>query len=167
MIRIGIWERDEGIFRAVRRACEKSGGGFPYMVSGRYGAEFTSMELEIFAVSERSARECRARGGAKCACLLLPGEAGVLAKSVPAAQVVSYGASQRDTLTFSSREREHLTLAIRRSRLTARGEELEEQELVLPAGEGNDMGLLAASGILLLLGIPPQELPALLDGAFA
>ena len=93
--------------------------------------------------------------------MLLPGTAGPLARALNASQAVSYGTSPRDTLTFSSLEGDRLCLAVQRELVTLGGAVVEQQELVLPFSTGaSPLPFLAAAGTLLLLGVPPEELPA-------
>ena len=87
--------------------------------------------------------------------------AGPLARALNARQAVSYGTSPRDTLTFSSLEGDRLCLAVQRELVTLGGAVVEQQELVLPFSTGaSPLPFLAAAGTLLLLGVPPEELPA-------
>ena len=73
---------------------------------------------------------------------------------------MSYGTSPRDTLTFSSLEGDRLCLAVQRELVTLGGAVVEQQELVLPFSTGaSPLPFLAAAGTLLLLGVPPEELP--------
>ncbi|MFR0003612.1 MAG: hypothetical protein ACLRVR_08475 [Flavonifractor plautii] len=100
-------------------------------------------------------------GAVPCGTVLLPGTAGPLARALNARQAVSYGTSPRDTLTFSSLEGDRLCLAVQRELVTLGGAVVEQQELVLPFSTGaSPLPFLAAAGTLLLLGVPPEELPA-------
>ncbi|MFQ9916692.1 MAG: hypothetical protein ACLRWQ_10180 [Flavonifractor plautii] len=66
----------------------------------------------------------------------------------------------RDTLTFSSLEGT-VPVAVQRELVTLGGAVVEQQELVLPFSTGaSPLPFLAAAGTLLLLGVPPEELPA-------
>ena len=90
---------------------------------------------------------------------------GPLARALRASQAVSYGTSPRDTLTFSSLEGDRLCLAVQRELVTLEGAVVEQQELVLPFPTGaSPLPALAAAGVLLLAGVPPEELPARLGG---
>ena len=159
LVRIGIWERDEGIFRAVRAAVEAGNRPFPQMSSGRYLAEFVSMPLDLLALSPAAAEEGQITRGVRCRCLLLPGAAGPLAREIGAEYAVSYGTSPKDTLTFSSLEGDQICLALQRELVTVEGGVVEQQELVLPFPPGlSPLPYLAAVGVLLLSGIPAEEL---------
>ena len=136
-MRVGIWERDEGI----RTAVEAGLGELAAEVrAGRHPAELAGARLELLTVSPA---------------------AGPLARALNARQAVSYGTSPRDTLTFSSLEGDRLCLAVQRELVTLGGAVVEQQELVLPFSTGaSPLPFLAAAGTLLLLGVPPEELPA-------
>ena len=158
VIRVGIWERDEGIFRAVRGALEAGSRPFPQMLSGRYAAEFAAMNLDLLAVSPEAAARARPSAGVRCRCLLLPGTAGPLAREVAAEYAVSYGTSPKDTITLSSLEGGQICLALQRELVTLTGQVLEQQELVLPYPRGSTPEIvLATAGTLLLLGLPLGE----------
>lgn len=163
---IGIWEREEGICRAVRRAVEAMQQPRPRLVSGRYLAEFASMPLDLLAVSPAAGTEGRSGpGGIRCRALLLPGEAGPLARQVCAEYAVSYGTSPKDTLTFSSLEGERICLALQRELVTVEGSVVDRQELVLPfPPEMAPLSYLAAVGVLLLSGVPVEQLEKTLSG---
>ena len=108
-----------------------------------------------------AARGWAGAGAVPCGTVLLPGTAGPLARALNARQAVSYGTSPRDTLTFSSLEGDRLCLAVQRELVTLGGAVVEQQELVLPFSTGaSPLPFLAAAGTLLLLGVPPEELPA-------
>ena len=93
-----------------------------------------------------------------CRTLLIPGQSDV--PDLTAAQVVSYGFSPRDTLTFSSLGGGRLVLSLQRECMTLAGTRLERQELPVPDRGGVSL-TLAWAGTLLLAGVPPEELSAL------
>lgn len=156
-MRVGIWERDEGI----RTAVEAGLGELAAEVrAGRHPAELAGARLELLTVSP-AARGWAGAGAVPCGTVLLPGTAGPLARALNVRQAVSYGTSPRDTLTFSSLEGDRLCLAVQRELVTLGGAVVEQQELVLPFSTGaSPLPFLAAAGTLLLLGVPPEELPA-------
>ena len=159
MVHIGIGEKDEGIFRAVRGAWEGNGRPYPHMVSGRYLAEFETMRLDLLVVSPLAGEEQRPQGSARCRCLLLPGDAGPLGRQIESEYAVSYGTSPKDTLTFSSLEGDRASLALQRELVTLEGRVVEEQELVLPfSARFPPKTWLAAVGVLLLCGLEPETL---------
>lgn len=127
-MRVGIWERDEGI----RAAVEAGLGELAAEVrAGRHPAELAGARLELLTVSP-AARGWAGAGAVPCGTVLLPGTAGPLARALNARQAVSYGTSPRDTLTFSSLEGDRLCLAVQRELVTLGGAVVEQQELVLP-----------------------------------
>ncbi|MCI5498195.1 MAG: hypothetical protein MR419_01485 [Clostridiales bacterium] len=92
-----------------------------------------------------------------CRVLLLPGSLAHLAQAIPAAWVVSYGLSSRDTLTLSSLASPCLTL--QRELVTLSGDCLEPQEFPLPhRPQGSPLHLLAWAGVQLLLGTGGTEI---------
>lgn len=118
--------------------------------------------LDLLAISPR----WEAREGAPlptCRLLLLPGGRSTLVSRLRADCVMSYGTSQRDSLTLSSLEDHRLTLSIQRDLVTLTGGTVERQELSLSPNPGlPPLELLFRGGLLLLLGIPPEQLPDLL-----
>jgi len=94
----------------------------------------------------------------RCGVLLVPGDAGRAIRTIRAASAVSYGASNRDSLTVSSREQTRIMAAIQRSLVTVDGDTVECQEFALELAPGRDeMSALAVVGALILLGISPEE----------
>lgn len=155
----GVWEEREGITRAVQAGILRVGGR---LTAGRHPAELAGRQLDLLAVSP-DARGWAGAGAIVCRTVLLPGTTGTLARHLRAEQAVSYGASPRDTITFSSLEGNRLCLALQRELVTLSGGVVEQQELVVPCPPGSfPLSTLAAAGVLLLAGIPPEELPELL-----
>lgn len=96
----------------------------------------------------------------RCKGVLLPGSSGASTRFLSAAYLVSYGASPRDTLTFSSLQNGEMLLSLQRELVTLNDEVVERQELVLPFSSlHTPLPFLAAVGTLLLMGLPPEELP--------
>lgn len=93
--------------------------------------------------------------------LLLPGDSNPsVVRNIHALQLVGYGFSPRDTLTFSSFTGKERLLCLQRSLLTAGGELLEPQELPLPslfACLSEELALPAAGLFLLSSGRLPPE----------
>lgn len=158
-MRVGIWERNEGICAAVRAGM---GTAAAQLYCGSHPAEFAAAPLDLLCVSPGSSGWAGA-GAVHCRTVLLPGTAGPLARALRCAQTVSYGTSPRDSLTFSSLEGGHISLALQRELVTLDGTVLEQQELILPFPQGGaPLPVLAAAGTLLLMGVPPQHLMAVL-----
>ena len=88
-MRVGSWERDEGI----RTAVEAGLGELAAEVrAGRHPAELAGARLELLTVSP-AARGWAGAGAVPCGTVLLPGTAGPLARALNARQAVSYGTS--------------------------------------------------------------------------
>ena len=74
---------------------------------------------------------------------------------------MSYGLSERNSLTLSAATGGHYALAVQRALLTLSGRTVEQQELILPRRTKDPLPLLAAALLLLALDISPEALPAL------
>lgn len=99
-----------------------------------------------------------------CRLLLLPGTEVSLLRYCVASCVMSYGASHKDSLTISSLDPPTVSLAILRELPTLTGGIVERQELQFPLrGKEPALSLLFRVGLLLVLGLPAEELPALLS----
>ena len=157
---MGVWEEHEGIGAAAEAGIRRAGGR---LVTGRHPAELAELGLDLLAVSP-GARGWAGAGAIHCRSVLLPGGVGALVRHLRAEQAVSYGTSPRDSITFSSLEGDRLCLALQRELVTLTGGVVEQQELVLPRLPGDSpLPTLAAAGVLLLAGVPPEELPGLLS----
>lgn len=156
MVRVGIWERGEGIFDAVHAAL-RSRSEIAELIRGDHPADFTDGKLDLLCISP-SATGWAGAGAVDCRMLLIPGAAGPLARGLRCSCAVSYGTSPKDTLTFSSLEGDQICVALQRELVTLGGGIVEQQELVLPfAPQKSPMPYLAAVGILLLLDVPTEE----------
>lgn len=157
MRRVGIWEREEGIFEAVQHALLRR-GEIAELLRGEHPADFTDGHLELLCISP-SAVGWAGAGAIQCQTLLLPGAAGPLARGLRCACAVSYGTSPKDTLTFSSLEGDRICVALQRELVTLDGDVVEQQEFSLPfPPERSPLPFLAEVGTLLLLGVPAKEL---------
>ena len=95
----------------------------------------------------------------KCGCILLPGEqAKAWAHHVTSACAVTYGAGNRDSITFSSTMGDTFTLALQRGLKTPSGALVDSQEIPVPMGDEDRV--LACAGALLLCGESPETLCA-------
>lgn len=158
MGRIGIWEKDEGVYRLVTGKLAALGLDGGEIIPAQHPAELAPRPLELLVVSPGAVGWAGAEA-VNCRMVLLPGSAGPLARAFEAKSAVSYGTSPRDTITISSLEEERLCLAIQRELVTVGGGVVERQELVLPfSPELPPLPYLAAVGTLLLLGVPAEEL---------
>jgi hypothetical protein len=95
----------------------------------------------------------------KCKILFIPDTAAALLQFYQAESVVSYGLSDKSTLTPSSISEHETVISIQRELPTIDGDLLEQQEIALKRPE--DMPVekfLAIVGALLITGIPPEKL---------
>ncbi|MEG0321404.1 MAG: hypothetical protein RR606_04340 [Oscillospiraceae bacterium] len=152
MVRVGIWERDEGLFEAISRGIHTMVPQ-PELLRGRHPAELCKKPLDLLVISPHAAGWAGA-GVIKSRIVLLPGSAGALCKLISAESAVSYGTSPQDTLTLSSLEGEQICVALQRELVTVAGIIVERQELVLPypAATETPPHFMAQVGALLLLG---------------
>ena len=96
-----------------------------------------------------------------CGTLLLPGSLSPLARQVKADCAVSYGVSPKDTLTFSWVDHGQVGISLQRELVTLGQGTVERQELCFPfSGDRPSLSLLAWVGLLLLLGVPPEDAAA-------
>ena len=94
-----------------------------------------------------------------CEILLIPDTAPALLGLYDAGCVVSYGLSEKSTLSPSSISQYETVLSVRRELPTLDGEMLERQEITLRRPEGmSEESFLAAAGTLLISGVTPEKL---------
>jgi len=156
--RIGIWEKDEGVFHRVEAVLAAWGRNADVLLSARHPAELAIWPLELLVISPGAIGWAGAEA-VSCRMVLLPGSSGPLARAFKVESAVSYGASPRDTITISSIEDDQLCVAIQRELVTVGGGVVERQELVLPFPMGwSPLPYLATVGTLLLLGVPTEEI---------
>lgn len=159
---VGIWETGEALTNAVGELLSTRG---IQVLCGDHPAPLSASPLDLLAVGP-VAKGWAGAGAIRCPMVLLPGTAGPLARCLRAGCVVSYGTDHRDTLTFSSLEGAQIGLAVQRELVTLEGCVVERQELPLPLPEGfSPQLLLAAAGVLLLTGVPPETLGRVLTSA--
>ncbi|MDR3278329.1 MAG: hypothetical protein LBT12_06105 [Oscillospiraceae bacterium] len=124
-------------------------------VLGAYRAQtLAGLAPEILLVSPGYSERGAAGRELTCGTLLLPGWAET--PDFAAKSVVTYGMSPRDTLTLSSIGAPRGVVSLQREVMTADGELLDMQELIIRGDAGADE-LLAVTGGLLLLGLTPGE----------
>lgn len=148
MWQIGVWERNGELAEQVTRMAR----GRALVRACAHPALLAGTALDLLVVSPG------ATGWAGAASLtartaLLPGVLPVLTHALPAALVVSYGLSGRNTLTLSSLEDDRAAVAVQREFIALDGRAVERQELVVPCAESISPELLLAQvGCALLLG---------------
>lgn len=119
-------------------------------------------QFDLLAISPTAVTEVAAPLP-PCRLLLLPGTEVSLLRHCVASCVMSYGASHKDSLTISSLDPPTISLAILRELPTLTGGIVERQELQFPLrGKEPALSLLFLVGLLLVLGLPAEELPTLL-----
>ena len=151
MQRVGIWERDEGLFDALAKQLKTDTSERTELFRGRHPAELAIGTLDLLVVSPRATGWAGA-ASVNCRLILLPGSAAPLARGLRVEEAVSYGTGPKNTITLSSLEANTLCLAIQRELVTVSGGVVERQELVLPYPAGQDPDLfMARVGALLLL----------------
>lgn len=150
MYTVELWAQGAGFARFLQARLPGAAGGCLRLGPGAQRADLVVAAPDLAALPPNPA-PCRA--------LLLPGHLASLAGGIPAAWVVSYGLTRRDTLTFSSLAQDTLCLALQRELVTLGGVCREPQEIPLaPQGRADPLALLAWAGTLLLLGAPPERL---------
>ena len=150
MYTVELWAQGAGFARFLQARLPGEAGGCLRLGPGAQRADLVVAAPDLAALPPNPA-PCRA--------LLLPGHLAPLAGEIPAAWVVSYGLTRRDTLTFSSLALYPLCLAHPRLLVPLGGVCREPQEIPLaPQGRADPLALLAWAGTLLLLGAPPERL---------
>ena len=156
-MRIGIWERNEGLREVILEGLRAAGAEPPVLEAGAHPADFSG-ELDLLVISPEAVGWAGA-GQIHAGTVLLSGAAGPLARVLRTERAVSYGTSARDTLTLSSLEGDQICVAIQRDIVTVSGAVVERQELVLPFPPGRSpLPWLCAVGVLLLMDVPPERL---------
>lgn len=158
MGRIGIWEKEEGLYRLVTEKLSALDLCEHELITARHPAELAMWPLELLVISPAAVGWAGA-DAVSCRMVLLPGSAGPLARAFEVKSAISYGPSPKDTLTISSMEGNQLCVAIQRELVTVSGGVVDRQELVLRVSpEVSPLPYLAAVGTLLLMDVPVEEL---------
>ena len=120
-------------------------------------------QFELLAIAPTATTEVAAPLP-PCRLLLLPGTEVALLRHCSASCVMSYGGSQKDSLSISSLDHPNVSFAILRELPTLSGGIVERQELQFPLrGTESAVSLLFRVGLLLVLGLPAEGLPTLLS----
>lgn len=150
-MKVGVWEGEDGFARALEGLLP---GG---TIVSRHPAAFSERTLELLLVSPGAAGWAGA-GTVACRTVLLPGAAMSLARILRTERAVSYGSAPRDTLTFSSLEEGHISIALQREVETITGRTVERQEFRLPLPQGvSPYHVLALAGARILLTGSPRN----------
>jgi len=160
MRRVGIWERDEGLYHALEKSLRRSTLPQPALLRGRHPADFFNEELDLLVISP-NAIGWAGTSSISCRIVLLPGSAGHMARGLQVESAVSYGTGPKDTLSLSSLESDRIGLAIQRELVTVEGSVVDRQELVLPYSPERESPelFLCRIGAMLLLGSSTSALP--------
>lgn len=152
---IAIIESDgERLSETVSAALRKSGMGGVTILGKAALQNGVTPELVVVSKSVSSLDR-----QVNCRTLLAPGGAKKLMKSINADSVISYGLSDRDSLTLSSIGDDAIVLALQREISTLGGVTLDRQELPVRRKTGvTDESMLGAAGTLLILGLNPNDL---------
>ncbi len=118
-MRIGIWERNEGLQEVILEGLRAAGAEPPVLEAGAHPADFSG-ELDLLVISPEAVGWAGA-GQIHAGTVLLSGAAGPLARVLRTERAVSYGTSARDTLTLSSLEGDQICVAIQRDIVTVSG----------------------------------------------
>ena len=105
MYTVELWAQGAGFARFLQARLPGAAGGCLRLGPGAQRADLVVAAPDLAALPPNPA-PCRA--------LLLPGHLAPLARGIPAAWVVSYGLTRRDTLTFSRLAQDTLCLALPR-----------------------------------------------------
>ncbi|MEG2421383.1 MAG: hypothetical protein RSB55_07515 [Oscillospiraceae bacterium] len=154
MVRVGIWERDEGLYEAIRRGTRLTMPSIIFL-RGDHPAQFSHEALDLLVIAP-NAVGLGGTAAITCRVALLPGGA-ARSCTLRAESAVSYGLSPKDSITLSSVEGEQICIALQRELVTVGGTIVERQELVLPypAETETPTHFMAQVGALLLLGCSP------------
>ena len=149
MWQIGVWEQGEGLAERISALAE----GCPALVRAcSHPALLTGTKLDLLVVSPGAVGWAGAIS-ISCRRALLPGGLSALTRALPAADLLSYGSSAKNTITLSGLNDGHAAVAVQREFPTLDGRTVERQELVLPFhGAATPDLFLAQVGAALLLG---------------
>lgn len=112
---------------------------------------------ELVVVSRKTAAEPGLRRHAVCRNLLIPGNCNI--PSIHAEKIYTYGMSSGDFITLSSVSAGGFVLSIQKELYSLSGEIIERQDIPIKRRMPMSAdGILALSGMLLLLGVPPDML---------
>lgn len=154
MWQIGVWEHGEGLAERISALAE----GCPALVRAcSHPALLAGADLDLLVVSPGAVGWAGAIS-LSCRRALLPGGLSALTRSLPAADILSYGPSPRNTITLSGLNDGRAAVAIQREFPDLSGRSVDRQELVLPFDGITTPDLfLAQIGTALLLGLLPQK----------
>ena len=126
------------------------------------GTQFSDFRgsYDLFAVLSADFTAKPPSADLSCRALLLSGDVqGALVLQIASQWAVSFGLSVKDSITVSSVAPDTAVLALQRELVTLEHQVLEQQEIPLAVPQGTSAaGMMALTGCLLLLGMPPEKL---------
>lgn len=154
MWQIGVWEQEEGLAERVSALA----GGCPALVRAcSHPALLAGIDLDLLVVSPGAVGWAGA-SSLSCRRALLPGGLSALPRALPGVDILSYGPSGRNTITFSGFNDGQAAVAVQREFPDLDNHLVERQELVLPFDGTTTPDLfLAQVGAALLLGRLPKR----------
>lgn len=160
MYHIALLERPGGIIARGIEGIElwESGGA---LITCFEKTDGLGKNYNFIAISPEVAEsECwDVEGISRCKMLLVPGKyAAKAANVIDSSCVVSYGLSDRDSITLSSIEDSRAVLAIQRELVTLKEKVLDRQEIPVGSRKISPEHLMALCGCLLILGVPVEGL---------
>lgn len=115
------------------------------------------LSLDILVLSSKAAKKTETQSTTvlQCKFFLVPGaDSAKTTGRVRADRVVSYGMSARDSITLSSINEKDCVISLQRELITINGHISEQQEIpIQPVCKASPDNLMAATGVLLLLGV--------------
>jgi len=151
---VGVAEKEPyAVFHAMKRALGEDGQYELTCMGEPFGPP---LKADVLLVAGETPPETH------CRVAVVPGESAPL--PIRAAEgVVTYGLSQKDTLTISSTVDKDMALALQREILDVNGGRTDRQEILLrrPPHLGLEQTLACVGG-LLALGVEAEKIPSLL-----
>ncbi len=117
------------------------------------------MKKNLIVIPPKSAIDASEKKPQSCRILLIPDTASELLGYYDADCVVSYGLSEKSTISPSSISDYETVISLQRELPTLDGEIIERQEISLRRPEGlSEESFLAVAGMFMIAGIPPEKL---------
>lgn len=121
--------------------------------------ELSGKKPELLVVSPAVALGAKStKSSVSCGYALLPGGHPKLLKAVKPECIVSYGMSDKDTISISGAGKRTVMLSVRRELPVMGGGVVEQQELRIDAGDMTNDMVMAVKTAQLILGAQPESL---------
>ena len=118
-----------------------------------------NMRKNLIVIPPKSIIDSTERTPESCKILLIPDTAPQLLGFYDADCVVSYGLSEKSTISPSSISEYETVVSLQRELPTLDGEIIEQQEILLRRPDGISVeSFLAIAGLFLINGVPPEKL---------